>query len=122
MSKIIFFFAFTSIAIFMSGCSGCATVDVTKTAKGFHNQTRADNIDILMTKPARNFIELGTVSTANWSPTDTAKMHNALRAKTAPLGADAVIIMNSGIIRSNYSSTMWTTGVAIKYTPTPAEK
>ncbi len=112
MSKrITFTFILTAILI-----SGCATVDITKTAKGFFDPTRADNIDILMTKPNRSFIELGTISTANWSPRDTAKMHNALRAKTAPLGADAVIILSSGIIRTDYGSKMWTTGVAIKYT------
>ena len=33
--------------------TGCQTVDVTKTAKGFHTPTKPDDIEILMTKPDR---------------------------------------------------------------------
>ena len=95
--------------------TGCATVDVTKTAKGFFAPTRPDDVEILMTLPQRAYVELATVSTTNWNPAETAKMHNAMRAKTAPLGAHAVIIMESGIIRANYSSKMWSTGVALRY-------
>jgi plasmid stabilization system protein ParE len=97
-------------------CTGCASVSVTKTAKGFYSPTQADDIEILMTRTDRDYIELATVATANWNPSETAKMHNAMRAKTAPLGANAVIILESGIIReSAFSSTMWTSGVAIRY-------
>ncbi len=47
-------------------------------------------------------------------------MHNAMRAKTAPLGAHAVVIMESGIIRAINSNKMWSTGVALRYTSCPA--
>ena len=94
---------------------GCATVDVTKTAKGFFPSTSADNVEMLMTKADRDYIELATVSTTNWHPSETAKMYNAIRAKTAPLGAHAVLITDSGIIRAGGSHKMWTTGVAIRY-------
>jgi hypothetical protein len=95
--------------------NGCATVDVTKTAKGFYSPTKADDVDILMTRPAQDYIELATVSTTNWSPSETAKMHNAIRAKTAPLGANAVVLTESGILRGNGRNTMWTTGVALRF-------
>ncbi len=95
--------------------SGCATVDVTKTAKGFFSATRADDVEILMTLPPRAYVELATVSTTNWKPAETAKMHNAMRAKTAPLGAHAVVIMESGIIRTQNANWMWSTGVALRY-------
>lgn len=95
--------------------TGCATVDVTKTAKGFFSSTTPDNVEILMTKIDRDYIELATVSTTNWNPSETAKMHNAMRAKTAALGAHAVLITDSGIIRNGNSSKMWTTGVAVRY-------
>ena len=95
--------------------TGCATVDVTKTAKGFFPPTKPDDVDIFMTLPPREYIELATVATANWRPSETAKMHNAMRAKTAPLGAHAVVIMESGIIRANNSNKMWSTGVALRY-------
>ena len=95
--------------------AGCATVDVTKTAKGFYEPTRADDIEILMTKPSGEYVELGTISTTDWDPSETAKMHNAMRSKTAPLGADAVIVTDSGILRAGTRNVLWTSGVAIRY-------
>ena len=75
-----------------------------------------NNVDILHTKPNRPFRELGAVSTSGWKGRDTAKMHNAFRAKSAPLGADAVIILQSGIdYVAPRKARMWATGVAIKY-------
>jgi hypothetical protein len=101
---------------------GCATVDVTKTAKGFYPGTKADDVDILMTLPNRKFVELATVSTTKWDPKETAKMHNALRSKTAPLGAHAVIITGSGIVSGPYNAQwMWTNGVAVRYGEGPSE-
>ncbi len=39
-------------------------------------------------------------------------MHNALRNKSAALGADAVIILNSGIDQNAH---LWATGVAVHF-------
>lgn len=98
------------------GLYGCASVDMTKTAKGFYPPTRPDDVEVLMTRPDRHFVELGTVSTTKWDVQDTAKMHNALRAKAAPLGAEAVIITASGIVPGPMGSQqMWTTGVAVRF-------
>lgn len=94
---------------------GCATVDVTKTAKGFFEPTRPDDVEILMSRPSRGFVELATVSTAYWNTEETAKMHNAIRAKTAPLGAHAVVITNSGIVVIRNSPKLWCTGFALRY-------
>jgi len=99
-------------SLLASSVAGCAHVDVTKTAQGFHEPTRADDVEILMTKPDRKFIELGTISTSRWNARETAKMHNALRSKSAPLGANAVVLLNSGIDADGY---LWSTGVAIRY-------
>jgi hypothetical protein len=97
--------------------AGCAnTVDVTKTARGYVKPSDPNTIDILYTRPDRHYSELGAVSTYDWDPDDTAKLHNALRAKAAPLGADAVLILNTGMIPAGWGKTrMWVTGVAIKY-------
>ena len=101
--------------------AGCATVDVTKTAKGFYSPTRADDVEILMTRPPRPFVELATISTTNWKPDQTAKMHNAMRAKVAPLGGDAVIITDSGVVVIRNSPKIWSTGFALRYKDTEAE-
>ena len=90
----------------------CATVDVTKTAKGYYPPTNANDVEILKTLPSKPFVELATVTVTGFHPADTAKMHNAVRTKSAVLGADAVILMQEGILPGNKR---WATGVAIKY-------
>ena len=92
--------------------SGCASVMVTKTGKGYFEPTNPNEVEILVTVPSRSFIELATVVTQNWKVKYTAKMHNSLRAKCAPLGADAVVLGSSGIDRNGK---FWASGVAIKY-------
>jgi len=91
---------------------GCTSVTVTKTAKGYFEPTNPDDIEILVTVPPRPYIELATVTTQKWSTRATAKMHNSLRAKCAPLGATAVILGSSGIDPDGY---FWASGVAIRY-------
>lgn len=110
-------FRMLATALAVAVLFGCApNVDITKTSKGFNAQTDPNNVDVLMTKPDKKFTELGAVSTAGWDPSDTAKMHNALRAKAAPLGADAVIIISSGLVPGGFGSMkMWVNAVAIKY-------
>jgi hypothetical protein len=96
--------------------SGCANVDVTKTASGFYDATNPNNIEILKTKPERKFIELGTVTVTGFKSNEAAKMHNAIRAKSAPLGANAVILTDEGITPAGLGSYVrWATGVAIRY-------
>jgi hypothetical protein len=90
---------------------GCATVYVTKTGKGYFAPTDPDEVEILIMRPERSFVELATVSSVYWTPNDIAKMHNSLRAKSAPLGANAVILTNSGISDGR----IWASGVAIRY-------
>ena len=91
---------------------GCATVDVTKTGKGFFSPTRADDVEILMSNPDRVYEEVASISTHGWSPRSTAKMHNALRSKAAPVGANAVVLINTGI---DQDGNLWSTGMAIRY-------
>ncbi|MFH1900837.1 MAG: hypothetical protein ABIK26_01140 [Candidatus Omnitrophota bacterium] len=91
---------------------GCATVNVTKTAKGYFPATNPNEIEILITRPERSFTELATVTTTNWPAGNAAKMHNSLRAKCAPLGANAVILTFSGI---GNNGLYWASGVAIRY-------
>ena len=101
-------------ACIFSGCAQ-ARVDVTKTAKGHFEATRADVIEILRTLPDRPYIEIATISSSGWRLNQTAKMHNSLRAKAAGAGANAVVLTDSGINRTRYSAYKWATGVAIKY-------
>jgi hypothetical protein len=98
------------------GLTGCQTVDITKTGKGFHAPTNPNDVDILMTRPDRAYEELGTINATGFRASDTAKMHNALRAKAAPLGANAVVVTGSGMVPGGLGGPkQWITGVAISW-------
>lgn len=96
--------------------TGCATVDVTKTAAGYYSPTDPNRVEILKTRPDRSYTELGTVTVTGFSSRDIAKMHNAVRAKAAPLGANAVVLIDEGMVPAGYGTyQIWASGVAIHY-------
>jgi hypothetical protein len=82
--------------------AGCAAVDVTKTAKGYFSPTKAAGVEILKTIPEKSHIELGTVTVTGFPPSDVARMHNAIRTKSAPLGANAVILTDEGMVNDGW--------------------
>jgi hypothetical protein len=95
---------------------GCASVDVTKTGKGFYDKTDANEVEILKTRPERSFEELGTVTATGFATSETAKMHNAIRSKSAALGANAVILTEEGMLPDGWGGAhRWANGVAIRY-------
>ncbi|MBP7915372.1 MAG: hypothetical protein KAZ63_08465 [Vitreoscilla sp.] len=104
-----------AIAVVGSLISACANVDVTKTSMGVHAATDANTIEILKTRPDKAYVELGTITVTGFDASDSAKMHNAIRAKAAPLGATAVILTDEGLIQKMFGMDRWATGVAIRY-------
>jgi len=95
---------------------GCASVDITKTAKGFYDPTDPNEVEILKTIPNRPYEELGTITAVGFNATDTAVLHNAVRAKVAPLGANAAILTQEGIAPGGWGAQeRWAMGVAIRY-------
>jgi hypothetical protein len=101
-----------AVLVFFASLS-CAVerINVTKTTKAVYTPTDPTAVEILVNRPQRPFIELATVGATDVNVNDIAKMHDTLRAKAAPLGADAVVIMNQGIA-GRY---IWVTGVVIRY-------
>lgn len=64
----------------------------------------------------RKYQELGTFTATGYPAMESAKMHNALRNKAAPLGANAVIITDSGQIRGEFGvQQLWVNGVAVRW-------
>lgn len=108
-------FITSSIAICAITLTGCASVDITKTAQGHFGATDANTVEILKTRPDKAYTELGTITVTGFSASDTAKMHNAIREKAAPLGATAVILTDEGLIQKTFGMDRWATGVAIRY-------
>ncbi len=100
------------ILILFAVSSGCATVDVTKTARGFQAPTNPNDVDIIFTRPERPFAELASVAVRGFNPGDTAKLHNSLRQKCARFGASAVLLTDQGMDANGH---LWAIGVAIAY-------
>jgi hypothetical protein len=107
------------LALLVVGCliAGCASVDITKTSSGFYDPTDPNAVEILKIRPDHKFEELGLLTVTGFDSTETAKMHNAIRAKAAELGANAVILTEEGLTPGSWGSyNRWATGVAIRYT------
>lgn len=103
-----------ALAAFFLG--GCASVDITKTGAGYFAPTNPNQVEILTTVPTKPYTELGTVTISGFQAKEEAKMHNAIRAKAAPLGATSVIIQSQGMIPKGFGTfERWATGVAIRY-------
>jgi hypothetical protein len=103
---------FSTLLLVIGSFFGCANVDITKTGKGYYPPTNPNEVEILMTVPTRQYVELASVTTTGHSVRAEAKMHNAIRAKAAPLGANAVILKDQGILGNGER---WAMGVAIRY-------
>lgn len=97
----------------ISSCVG--TVGIVKTGKGAYSPSSASEIEILKTKPEKAYEELGVVDATNFPVNGVAKMHNALRAKAAPLGANAVIITDEGLINNGWGIVRYSSGAAVRY-------
>ena len=104
------------IAAFVLLLASCANVDITKTSAGFYDKTDPNTIEVLKTRPDRAYEELGTITVTGFSSSDTAKMHNAIRAKSSALGANAVVLTEEGLIPKGFGNyDRWATGVAIHF-------
>ena len=104
------------LALAASFLVGCASVDITKTGAGYFPPTNPNQVEILMTVPTKPYTELGTVTITGFDAKEEAKMHNAIRAKAAPLGATSVVIQTQGMVPAGYGQYQrWATGVAIRY-------
>ena len=98
--------------------TACGTVEITKTGRGFHNPTDPNNVEILMTQPKRSYQELGIFQAYDFMRTETAVMHNAIRAKVAELGATAALITDEGYNAGDSSTDKrmrWAKGVALRF-------
>jgi hypothetical protein len=109
------FFKHIVLVVFLASLVGCASVDVTKTSQGYFAPTDPNLVEVLKTRPEKSFVELGTITVTGFKSKETAKMHNAIREKAAPLGANAIILTEEGLIQVPFGMERWATGVAIRY-------
>jgi hypothetical protein len=107
---------FVFLAASLLFLAGCANVDITKTSSGFYDRTDPNTIEVLKTRPEKSYEELGTITVTEFASSDTAKMHNAIRAKAAALGANAVVLTEEGLVPKGFGNyDRWATGVAIRF-------
>lgn len=113
-----------SVVLVFFVLAGCSSVRVTRTDKTHHNPTDPNKVEIVLIQPQKPYEEIGTVKVTGFgtSGEDTAKMYNAIRAKAAPLGANAVILTNQGNVTGAFTVKMWAQGVAIRYKTEGAQK
>ena len=91
--------------------SGCTTVTVTKTAKGFTAPTVPADVEILGTVPNdRKYEQIGIVNANVFGTPETA--YNKIREKASALGADAVFLNN----QVPMGSRTIITGTAVRFT------
>jgi hypothetical protein len=92
--------------------TGCTTVTVTKTAKGFSAPTVPADVEILGTVPNdRKYDQIGIVNANVFGTPETA--YNKIREKASALGANAVFL-NSQIPMGNNRTIV--TGTAVRFT------
>lgn len=101
------------LSILLASISSCAKVNITKTAEGYWEPTKADTVKILRTLPEGKYTELGTISVTGFDSAEEAKMHNAMRSKASQLGATSVVITDQGMIRAGFGYEVWASGVAL---------
>lgn len=102
------------LGVLILSISSCASVNITKTAEGYYEPTKADTVQILKTLPKDEFTELGTISVTGFDSAEEAKMHNAMRSKASQLGSTAVVITDQGMIAKGFGIfQIWASGVAI---------
>ena len=107
---VVFLLSLVLVTCITTGCG--SHVNVTQTNTDYFTPSLTSEVQILATRPTREYVELATISTHEWDPDDTADMHEELREESAELGADAVIILNSGI---TVDDELWATGVASRF-------
>lgn len=113
VSRYLFRLSLVVLTIGLVSCAG--TVDVVKTSKGVYPATVASQIEILKTRPDKAYEELATVDALGFPIKGIAKMHNALRGKAAPLGANAVLITDEGLLNTGFGYVRHCSGVALRY-------
>ncbi len=97
-------------ALTLAGCAN--NYHITRTSKTEYAATKADQVEILMTKPDRAYSEIATITVTDQKPKETEKMHKELRERAAKLGANAVILTDTGI---DADKKMWANGVAVRW-------
>jgi hypothetical protein len=91
-------------------------VEVVPTATGVHEAKDPAEIEIIRMPPARSFEKLATVKAHRFRVDKADEMYRALRSKSAPLGADAVVIVDEGVMYAGHGyPERWVTGIAIRY-------
>ncbi len=98
------------LAIALAFLAGCAAPQ----SSGGTNPNAPGRVELLFSKPAMPYTELGAVSTLKVQPDRADTWQNVLKRQAALMSADAVIVDTSTLNNVNTPMVM---GTAIKYKP-----
>lgn len=108
----------------LAGCSGIETVKLTNQK---FPATKAENVQILTTKPDRPYTEIAILKSDKYDSDEEQKLLHKMQKDAAELGADAIIITDAQQMGRSDRSDMDYRVTAIKFnttttTPPPATK
>jgi hypothetical protein len=103
-----------------AGCiivPGCSNTTAVRTSETRYRSTKWQDVQVLTVRPERSFEEIGTLNTSGWKQKKTKALYEDLRKQAAKMGANAVLITESGV--SGIKEEQWLRAAAIRYTDLP---
>ncbi len=91
----------------------CSKIHLTQTHKYIYLPSRPSDVEVLLTVPQdRHYIELAALTVTEYEAAEVKDLYVELRERSAPLGAQGVIVLNQDI---KPDGTMWLTAVAVRW-------
>jgi hypothetical protein len=94
----------------LAGCKG-PRIYVNKSAKGFFESTRPDDVEVLQAAPDRPHFELASMYATRYKVKNIFRINEDLKKEAAVLGANAVVVTRQGQEKNR----AWAAAAAIRY-------
>jgi hypothetical protein len=91
----------------------CSSTTAVRTGSTKHKSTNWRDVQVLTVRPERSFEEIGTLNTSGWKQKDTKKLYEDLRKQAAKMGANAVLVTETGV--AGLKEEQWLRAAAIRY-------
>jgi hypothetical protein len=94
----------------LTGCKG-PKIYIDKTAKGFFERTRPEDVEVLQAAPDRPVFQLASMYATRYKVKHIFRLEADLKKEAAVLGANAVVINRQG----QEGSRAWAAAAAVRY-------
>jgi hypothetical protein len=99
--------------------AGCSSTTAVRTSETKYRSTNWRDVQVLTVRPERSFEEIGSLNTSGWKQKETKALYEDLRKQAAKMGANAVLITESGV--SGIKEEQWLRAAAIRYSDPPKQ-